>query len=369
PTDTRPYALLGDPSEAQLLVPVDSWAAASKTVARRTNAMDTVERVRRAAAGLAIRTGLASRRLSPTIYVAGRSSDGSTLHEYLADVLGRPSVSLSVAFGPPRPNQKPIVTVMDEAAEIVAYAKLGWNSATRDLVVHEANFLTEAADSPMDGISIPRPLHLGQWRDVAVSVAASVESARFSAWRAPLAEDFAAVANLACQPYEARWEASPHRARIESALAEATWTGAAAEAGALAEAVAVITNDQVFRFGRWHGDWTPWNTGTQKHRLVLWDWERPATDVPVGLDVIHNEFQPLFSDQSNSAHDALQTALAKGSQTLRALGIPPAMHRDLGLIYLLELLARFIPHAEADADGAAVTVDRLTRGLGTLLTP
>ena len=41
--------------------------------------------------------------------------------------------------------------------------------------------------------------------------------------------------------------------------------------------------DIALGFGRWHGDWAPWNMGWRGDRLQVWDWERSCTDVPARL--------------------------------------------------------------------------------------
>ena len=43
-------------------------------------------------------------------------------------------------------------------------------------------------------------------------------------------------------------------------------------------------------FGSWHGDWMPWNLLRSGTDLWVWDWERSASGVPVGLDAAHFRF-------------------------------------------------------------------------------
>ena len=47
-------------------------------------------------------------------------------------------------------------------------------------------------------------------------------------------------------------------------------------------------------FGAWHGDWTPWNMATTATTVLVWDWERFGTGVPVGYDALHFDFQRLL---------------------------------------------------------------------------
>ena len=66
-------------------------------------------------------------------------------------------------------------------------------------------------------------------------------------------------------------------------------------------------------FGAWHGDWTPWNMASTAGGLLVWDWERFATGVPVGFDALHYWLQierrrppPRPADGSADEPDALR---------------------------------------------------------------
>ena len=52
-------------------------------------------------------------------------------------------------------------------------------------------------------------------------------------------------------------------------------------------------------FGRWHGDWSPWNMGRAGGRMQVWDWEQSAVGVPLGFDAVHFLLQRLFRDEAS----------------------------------------------------------------------
>ena len=44
-------------------------------------------------------------------------------------------------------------------------------------------------------------------------------------------------------------------------------------------------------FGAWHGDWAPWNMASTERGLLVWDWERFTSGVPLGFDALHYRLQ------------------------------------------------------------------------------
>ncbi len=114
------------------------------------------------------------------------------------------------------------------------------------------------------------------------------------------------------------------------------------------------------RFGRWHGDWTPWNTSSGEGSVILWDWERTAPDVPIGFDVLHYHFQPRFLGRPTRDQRApLRRALRSGSAALEHLAVPSAEWEGLAALYLLELQVRFAAAAEIGGPGAGELADRV----------
>jgi hypothetical protein len=106
--------------------------------------------------------------------------------------------------------------------------------------------------------------------------------------------------------------------------------------------------------GAWHGDWTPWNMGVLGGRLCVWDWERFAAPVPLGMDLLHHHFQ---TDVMLHARPPRTAALdlvdwsppsPDGRSTANA-----AQQRALATLYLLGLGTRYL------ADDQAATGNRL----------
>jgi hypothetical protein len=115
-----------------------------------------------------------------------------------------------------------------------------------------------------------------------------------------------------------------------------------ADGGRIRAAVdALLARDggTALEFGHWHGDWVPWNLGTDGGRLVAWDWEHSAPDVPVGFDVAHHAFQTtliLRRRGTAAAVEAAAHALGRYAADLRL----PEGGRAVADAYLIEMWLR-----------------------------
>src|SRR5262249_34828417 len=88
-----------------------------------------------------------------------------------------------------------------------------------------------------------------------------------------------------------------------------------AERSALLEALDTIAATGLctsLTFGAWHGDWSPWNMASTTGGLLLWDWERFASGVPLGFDALHywlqSEVGPRHRDPLAAATDCVEHA-------------------------------------------------------------
>ena len=104
-------------------------------------------------------------------------------------------------------------------------------------------------------------------------------------------------------------------------------------------------------FGAWHGDFGPWNMSRSKAGLSIWDWERSASLVPLGFDVLHFGFQVSYAIQGSSIPTAAREAVERGRMPLEAMGVPQRAHRDILTAYLIERILRV---EEGRANGVRV---------------
>src|SRR6266511_147725 len=144
--------------------------------------------------------------------------------------------------------------------------------------------------------------------------------------------------------------ASPYWSSVRERVAEARAAGAASATAQAGEIAATLGDclarieeqhrDTRFQFGRWHGDWVPWNLAWDRERLFAWDWEHSGGDAPLGFDLLHWQFQVAFGQQRRSAAEAASRCAALATPYLERLGIEPADAGALPWMYLLELYLR-----------------------------
>jgi hypothetical protein len=84
--------------------------------------------------------------------------------------------------------------------------------------------------------------------------------------------------------------------------------------------------------------------------VLLWDWERFATGVPVGFDALHYRFVEKVTD-----HRRVTTAgtslLSQASQTLQPFDVPDDVARDVALLYLIDISLRYRGDRQAETGG------------------
>jgi len=105
-------------------------------------------------------------------------------------------------------------------------------------------------------------------------------------------------------------------------------------------------------FGSWHGDWTPWNMTRVHDTLYVWDWERAEGPVPVGLDLMHFDFDVRVKIHGRSVKQAIHDSARESGARLEALGLPSGLSDLVATLHLLEMTLRF---QEARTLGVNVT--------------
>ena len=103
------------------------------------------------------------------------------------------------------------------------------------------------------------------------------------------------------------------------------------------------------RFGRGHGDWTPWNMRRVDGRLVVWDWERSRDGVPVGLDALHYGLLVALNARKLPPPRAVADTLERAPGV--AATTSTSRPRSARVMLCLELLEMSLRYAEARRAG------------------
>jgi Phosphotransferase enzyme family len=353
----RQFLLFPNRRQPRVALPVATAPVAAEALKKYSQGVPFRERMGRAAAAGLIRlpgvnaalTRLARDRLSVTM---PGDHPGESLERHLADLLGD-EVVIGVTIGTPRANRKPVLHVITPGGRTLAWAKVGTSDATRALVSGEAEALARvwAAGAPGERLRIPRVLHHGRWRGLELLVLEPMRprSARWRRRETPIAAMGALAGHLG----------SSRRAFADTPA----WVRTRAVAGALGDA------DQAARFerivtraeerfgashltvGAWHGDWTRWNMAWDGPQVLLWDFERFATGVPIGFDLAHYRLQSALRDGGERHAGQLVTsalpALPTGGIGPLAGSALDGNDPDAVLVgYLVELAGRYVLASE-----------------------
>ncbi len=288
-----------------------------------------------------------------------------SLAGHLDELLGT-EVVFSVGIGTERVNRKPVLQVFDTDGRTVAFAKLGDSDQARSDVGAEAVALSQLARRGWRRLQTPEVLHHGAWGDIDLLLLSplstrAVQSPRDHA-RAPTAAmteladafggSFAPVAGL-------RWMTRQREVaeRLKDGRRHGIFT-------ACIDRLCASAGDLEWRTGSWHGDWTPWNMARSGQRVLLWDWERFETDVPIGLDRCHYLVNALTKRRGTSDH-TIRAGLAAAGATPDAPGSPAY---TLGALYLLAVAGRYLPLAEGPrGSDIAPRGDKVLETLGSWL--
>ncbi len=273
---------------------------------------------------------------------------------YLSALFEQP-VRISMYFGPPRANRKPILQVMGVDNTPLAFVKVGINEVTRRLVRREAEALRRLSRYRLDGIEVPRPIHAGQWNGLETLVVTPLPTWR-AQWSVPAAERFQAMLTVSKMAGTARrpLAGSSYLAQLSEKILAVRQDFIAEPLQDIIDTIAAHSTE--LTFGSWHGDWTQWNMAKADSKLLVWDWERFETDVPVGFDALHYAARVAVSQDGPTQPVASQ--LVEGASNLLAhFGIASREAATVASLYLIDLALRYTLDAQRDAGGRSGKVE------------
>jgi hypothetical protein len=365
-------AVLPGARAPRLLVPTSSSRAGATSLRQFNQGMTQGARLRKAAIGAAFRTGAwrLTKRDRMTVALAPDvlPSDWSELFlgAHLRELLEIEALTFSVSLGPLRANIKPVLQLLTPSGRAVAYAKLGWNRLTSRIVSHEASVLRGWKEHPPSTFDVPDLVRTSTWsgRDVIVTSPVPHPLVRRGRFNTPVPLDvyaeIAARGGTETAPLAARAYWPALRARVD----EVTDRSRGSRVAAILDRIEAVHGAAELAFGTWHGDLAPGNTSLVDGRLHIWDWERSATGVPVGLDPIHFHYQLAAFANGRNVPAAVGRGLEGASATLEALGIPRVRHRMLASVYLLE---RYVRYQEGRSEGTLGSGDATIDDILTVL--
>jgi hypothetical protein len=348
----RDFIVLPSARRPRLLVPSGRRASAAAVRRYGEPGSFTAWAGSRALA-LALAAGGAGVGLGGRLRVSAGPGTGSpgpgtgTIEAYLHSVLGY-EVLISTHLGAARANRKPVLQLLTPRGETAGFAKVSVNPLTRDLIRAEHAALDTLAAGNLRELTVPRVLHHGQWqgREVLVMNALPVWRRRKALRPGQLT---AAMTELTAVGGRSRGPLAgcDYLARLRSRL-EASQAGP--DRAAVSDALDTLAAaGPELGFGAWHGDWTGWNMASTADGLLVWDWERFATGVPVGFDFLHYRLQSDVVRRRRPPAEAADACVRDAVACLAPFGVPAGEAQLVAILYLAELSARYLADRQAEA--------------------
>lgn len=267
----------------------------------------------------------------------------------LREALGRADLCFAVSLGTPGPHRKPVIQVMSPEGEVLGYAKVGWNEATRELVKHETQVLQRLGVQSLP-FQIPAVLYSNDDSKRSICVQGPPPRKAHPAPQELRGEYVAVLTALSRQGVE--------RKRLEET---AFWQRIVARVQKVRSAYwrQVLTNAMETAQKQWvdkkvpvhlaHGDFAPWNALGNDNGLYLYDWEY-AQEAPAGYDLFHFWVQVGWLVEGKEGQDLIEgllatlannTAGAYSYWTSISIHVEEGDFLDLLHLYLLDRLSFF----------------------------
>jgi hypothetical protein len=201
------------------------------------------------------------------------------------------------------------------------------------LVRHETEALATLAAAGLTSLRVPQLLRAGVWHERDVLLTSPLAAAERQPTELPVAptRELFGLGARRDLPLRATSIFAP-------AQPDADLGAAGPELQKQGDRLLSALGDRRLPVGAAHGDWTPWNTAWTDGVLEVWDWERFATDLPAGHDVVHFEASRVLSHDTAPGERRL---LAELPGQLGRCGVDPALAHALLALYLLVVGRRY----------------------------
>jgi hypothetical protein len=341
------FVVLPGVRRPRLLVPVARRPAA--TALRRYGKPSSLKtRLGTQGLSLVFRTGLGTAMLRDRLLVQAPAGT-PTIESYLGEALGL-DVTVSLYLGSARANRKPVLQLLTRRGDTFGYAKVGVNELTKTLVRVERDALTRLGHTKMETLTVPRMLHYGAWQDLTVLVLSPLpvwlrHSPLPSGHLERAMREVAGLDGISRAPLvtSAYWQrlgrllSTADKNDDRSTLLDAL--------GGIAERAGGAT----LSFGACHGDWSPWNMAKTSNGLLVWDWERFSTGVPLGFDALHHWLQGKLQASRPDPRAAAAECVNRAISLLAPLEVEAGEAAITASMYLADLATRYLVDRQAEA--------------------
>jgi hypothetical protein len=330
----RAYRVLPSPTSPHFLVPERPRRAAAAGLRAVRESRTWQARTRTSLACAAFR-GVPRLTLPGSRVMVG--DDG--IDARLCDDLGTDVVA-TVHLGPARANRKPVLALTSPDGQVRGFAKVAIDALTASLVSTEQEALVALTGVQHEAFTAPQLVAAGTWqgRPYAVQSPLPLHS------RTPAADSderlVSAQVELA-RAFGTTTEPALDSGYVRELVDRLQAEGATGEALADAVLAGPALHDVELEHGAWHGDWRSTNCAVTTSTVLVWDWERFGSGVPLGYDALH-----LWLTSHAPRHADLRTlagALDAAAPALLApFGIAATQASATTTLYLAELGGRYL---------------------------
>lgn len=356
------YVLIPNARNPRIVVPAHSRTAAA-AVRGHGGGASVLRRMSVTTLAASLRVGLGHWVFSDRLRVYGSQSSrpSSSITGHLSSLFQQP-VQLAFQVTRARANRKPVLRVLDAEARTLAFVKVGTNALTRQLVRNEADALRRLSEGRFLKTTIPDVLTSHSWREVELLVLKPLPIG-YRSHRADAASIMAAAKEIGEVDgvIERSLLASSYWRHLGARLEACDDERAVELMGAVA-LLASITSELRLPFGAWHGDWAPWNMAYNGGQLLVWDFERFQSGVPLGMDAFHFALQTKILLPGLDTEHEIARGLAQAAGTVAPLGVPSDVADIVFVVYLLEIAARWLEDRQGDTPQWSTVLDGMVHG-------
>lgn len=291
-----------------------------------------------------------------------KEREGSVF-QTLRRVFGRDDLVFGVSLGMPGPHRKPVIQVMTPEGEVLGYAKVGWNEATRALVKNEVRAIKRIKELEIPRLLVPDLIYFsgGVAFDLLVTqpfhgVGCNRENEHIHSVVLEVLIDLAACTRQEQSFIQSNfWEEINQRAeRIKEDMPEYQKVVLMKALKVMEKKLGNTILPWTFRLG----DVTRWNIAVdvQANSLRIIDPEYAKENWLTGWDIFH------FSVAGNRFPVAPDFQLVE--MFLGNLGVPENLVRVLYLAYLVDLFTEWIEVWQDAGIPVSPTANSTLRDLG-----
>lgn len=323
------------------LLPADApYAAAALATQETTGARQVATRLLTWAhrVGLTSRVPLGRLRVQP--------SDGDSLVTQVSARLGE-DVTVAIRLGSWDHARSLTLRGFAWDGSTRAFGKVGLDGVGCDAVRAEKAGLARVAELDVPGIAHPEVLHHFEWRGLEVLLVSPLVASTADGKRRDMPLDAMRQLANASGHRQGELPASGWLRSVRHRTAEVSDPRLRAQLASVLAQLEDASRGVELPLGCWHGDWTPWNMTRDGPRVMLWDWEHFAEDVPVGFDPVHYLAQRLRQTTGTGPSEE-RAWLAQSADVLRlGLGLGETQRDVLLAAYLLEVNLRYVLDRQA----------------------